>query len=238
MIEGVHYARQSSINGENGRLRPDVVLNLPNRRHVIVDAKAPLQAYLEAVDAPDERTRLDRLKEHAFQIRSHIQQLSAKAYWDKLEASPEFVVMFLPGEVFFSAALESDPALIEFGAEKQVLVATPTTLIALLRAVAYGWKQEQVAESARAVSGLGRELYERVARFARHFVELRRGLETAVEAYNQAAGSLESRVLVTARKFKELGAASDIGLLKPEPIDHAVRMLHAAELEPEPVTHA
>jgi DNA recombination protein RmuC len=238
MIEGVHYARQSSIPGENGRFRPDVVLNLPNRKHVIVDAKAPLQAYLESLDAPDDRTRFEKLKEHAFQIRSHIQQLSAKAYWDKLEASPEFVVMFLPGEVFFSAALEQDAGLIEYGAEKHVLVATPTTLIALLRAVSYGWKQEQVAESARAVSSVGRELYERVNRFARHFVELRRGLLAAVESYNQAAGSLESRVLVTARKFKDLGAASDAELPKPDAIDEAVRLLHAVELEEEPVTHA
>ena len=231
MLEHCHFTEQETIASENGRVRPDVIVNLPGGKHVVVDAKVPLDAYLRALEAPDDEARQRMLAEHARQVRTHMSQLSAKSYFDKVPVTPDFVVMFLPGEMFFSAALEQDPALIEFGVEKRVIPASPTTLIALLRAVAYGWQQEAMEENARKISDLGKNLYEAVRTLGDRFAALGGRLKSTLEAYNDAVGSLEGNVLVKARRFKELQAANGGDEVKTlEPIDRVPRMLQAPEL--------
>jgi DNA recombination protein RmuC len=233
MIEHCDFDEQHTLVSTNGdrRMRPDVIVNLPGGKHVIVDAKAPLDAYLKALEAPDEATRQTLLADHARQVRTHLTQLSAKDYAAHISSSPEFVVMFLPGEMFFSAALEQDPSLIEFGVELRVIPASPTTLIALLRAVAYGWQQEAMEENARKISELGRGLYDAVRVLGGHFDTLGARLKSSLEAYNQAVGSLEGNVLVKARRFKELQATNGADEIKVlEPIDRVPRMLQAREL--------
>jgi DNA recombination protein RmuC len=229
MVEHCDFLEQQTADTDAGRFRPDLLVRLPGGKRVIVDAKAPLTAYLDALDA-DDVTRAARLAEHARQVREHMTKLSTKAYWAQFDSTPEFVVMFLPGEAFFSAALQHDPSLIEFGAGQRVVPASPTTLIALLKAVAYGWRQERIAENAEQISALGRDLYNRLLAMASHFEDVRRGLERAVEAYNKSVGSLESRVLPAARRFKELGAASGEDIDDVQPVQTTPRAIQSPEL--------
>jgi len=221
MVEYCDFAEQQTLDGDQaGRIRPDVIVRLPGGKQIVIDAKAPLDAYLRALEAPSEDARQKLLAEHARQVRNHIGQLSAKSYFDKVASTPEFVVMFLPGEMFFSAALEQDPSLIESGVEKRVIPASPTTLIALLRAVAYGWQQEAVARDAQQIADSGRRLYESIGKLAEHFDRLGSRLRSSIEAYNDAIGSLEGNVLVKARKFKELLAGlhrlREAGVAEPD----------------------
>src|ERR1700728_4568772 len=225
MLPYCDFTEQESVTTESGRLRPDLVVKLPGGKHVVVDAKTPLQAFLDAFETTDEETRRDCLANHARQVRDHMKTLSGKNYWEQFEATPEFVVMFLPGETFFSAALEQDPGLIEQGVLNRVIPASPTTLIALLKAVNYGWNQEKLARNAQQISALGKELHDRLRLLAGHITSVGTGLDRAVEAYNKAVGSLESRVLVSARKFSELGASVAEDIPELEPIETTARAL-------------
>ena len=225
MLPFCDFAEQETLNTSEGRLRPDLIVKLPGGKNVVVDAKTPLQAYLEAIEATDDDVRRLKLVEHARQVRDHMTKLSSKAYWEQFEASPEFVVMFLPGETFFSAALEQDPGLIEQGVGWRVIPASPTTLIALLKAVAYGWNQEKLARNAQEISALGKELHDRLRSLFGHLEAAGKGLDRAVECYNKAIGTLESRVMVSARKFGELGAAVTEEIPEIEPIETTARTL-------------
>jgi DNA recombination protein RmuC len=225
MLPYCDFAEQETITSDAGRFRPDLVVKLPGGKNVVVDAKSPLQAFLEAFETTDEEARRKALLNHARQVRDHMAMLSSKKYWEQFEATPEFVVMFLPGETFFSAALEQDPGLIEQGVLQRVIPASPTTLIALLKAVAYGWNQEKLARNAQQISALGKELHERLRKLAGHITGVGANLDRAVEAYNQAVGSLENRVLVSARKFSELGASVAEDIPELEPIETTARAL-------------
>ncbi|XTI72591.1 DNA recombination protein RmuC [Acidithiobacillus sp. AC3] len=239
MVAHCDFVEQASMSSEEGIQRPDLLVRLPGDKQIVVDAKAPLNAYLQAVEARDDAERQGHLHKHAAELRTHLQQLGRKGYWQQLPGSPEFVVLFLPGEDFFSAALQADPGLIEYGMEQKVIVATPTTLIALLRAAAYGWRQEAVAANAQAVSALGRELHDRLLTLTGHWAKLGRNLHSAVQSYNQATASLETRVLVSARKFPELGATSgDRELSLLEPVELQVRDLQQHEAGEAGITSA
>lgn len=232
MLNHCDFEEQVSSSNNEGKLRPDLIINLPGQKKIIVDAKAPLAAYLEALEAKDEDQRQAKLKDHARQVRAHIKALAKRSYYEQFQPAPEFVVLFLPGETFFSAALEQDPSLLEAGVEERIILATPTTLIALLRAVAYGWRHEHLAQNAKEISELGRELHKRLSDMADHFARLGKNLGGAIQSYNQAMGSFEHRVLASVRKFKDLGSVSHAAeIVSLDPLDHIPRELQAPELK-------
>jgi DNA recombination protein RmuC len=225
MLEYCDFLEQESVPTEDGRIRPDLIVRLPGRRTIVVDAKVPFDAFYESISTTDDEIRGRKLREHARLVRTHISSLSRKSYWESLQPTPEFVLLFLPGETFYSAALENDPKLIEDGVRQGVIIATPTTLIALLKAVSYGWRQEQMATNAQEVSRLGKNLYDRLRIFTSYFADIGKGLDRALESYNRGVGSLEARVLVTARRFKERGAIAGEEIEVLEPIDKSARAL-------------
>ncbi len=236
MLPYCDFEEQKSVATEEGRLRPDLVVRLPGGKNVVVDAKTPLQSYLNALETQDEEARRACLADHARQTRDHMGKLGSKAYWDHLQPTPEFVVMFLPGETFFSAALEQDPGLIEQGVNQRVILASPTTLIALLQAIAYGWRQEKIAESAQIISDLGKQLYERLRGMTAHFEDVGSSLDRAVEHYNKAVASLETRVLVSARRLAETGTPIKEEIPELAPIEKNTRALQTAELKARAVS--
>jgi len=232
MVRYCDFAEQSPVAGDETTLRPDLIVNLPGGKHVVVDAKAPLQGVLDAYQARDEDERQQHLRDHARLLRRHVKALADKAYWAGLDSAPDIVVMFLPGEHLYGAALEADPALIEDAMARRVLIATPTTLLAMLRAVAYGWQQERVAESAQAISELGRELHGRLVKLSTLLSTLGTRLNSTVRAYNDAVGSYEARVLPAARRFEDHGSvAAGRELPELEPVTVSARSVHAAELD-------
>jgi DNA recombination protein RmuC len=230
MLQRCDFDEQPGIVSENGRLRPDLIVHLPGGKQIVVDAKTPLEAFLDAQECSDDEPRAARLQAHARQVREHMDRLGSKAYWDQLPNSPEMVVMFLPGETLFSSALQQDLTLIEHGLEQKVLLASPITLIALLTTVAHSWRHEALTENYREVARLGKEFYERLATFADRFDDLRKRLDGAVQAYNEAAGSLESRVLVSARRLRELDVTTAAELPLADPIERVPRVLKQAGL--------
>ncbi len=232
MLEHCDFEEQVTAVGDEGRVRPDMVVHLPGAKQVVVDAKVPLQAFLDANDATDEESRRLHLVNHGRQLRTHVDSLAKKTYWQQFENSPEFVVAFIPGDALLAVALENDPSLLEHAMVSRVMLATPTTLIALLRTVAYGWQQESLAENAREVQHMGRDLYTRLANFGEHLARTGRSLTGAVESYNKAVGSLERKVLPQARRFKELGVVGggDKEIPDLEQLDAVVRRPQSVEL--------
>ena len=231
MTEHVDFVEEQTIQGDGGRLRPDVIVRLPGGKSVVVDAKTPLEAYLTAIEAGDEDTRERHMADHARQVRDHVRTLGSRDYWKALPVTPDFVVMFVPGEAFFAAAIESDPNLFEQAVRQRVLISTPTTFIALVKAIAYGWQQEKLAENAQAVASHARDLFERIKVFGGHMGDLGRSLRQTVDRYNKGVGSLEGRVLPAARKFESLGVApAGTSIPEMEPIELEARELQSAEL--------
>ena len=229
MSQHCDFDEQETMTTETGRQRPDMIVNLPGGRRIVVDAKVPLQAFLDAASATNEEERHTQLARHAQLVRAHMNQLASRGYSEQFDFSPEVVVLFLPGESFFAAALEEDRTLIEDSMERRVILSTPTTFIALLKSIAYGWRQEKMAENAQAISELGKQLYERIKTFVGHFEGVGGALGRAVDAYNKATGSLESRVLPSARRFKDMGAATGEEIIAVEPVDESPRALALPE---------
>ena len=233
MVEHCDFTTQETVDSGDGRIRPDVVVNLPGARQIVIDAKAPATAILEAVNCDDAARRRELCREHVTQVRRHLDLLSRKAYWEQFAQAPDFVVLFLPAEAFYSMALEIDPRLFEESFAQRVLITTPTTLVALLKAVAYGWRQEHVARNAQEVAELGKELYDRIRTLGEHFEDVGKGLTRAVTSYNRAVGSLENRVLPSARRFEDLGVtdstdAKELAMLQS--IELTARLPNAPEL--------
>ncbi len=235
MLDHCDFGEQVTATNEQRRFRPDLVVKLPGEKNIVIDSKAPLTANLAALEASDEATRAARLADHARQIRQHIDSLGEKAYWAQFQPTPEFVVLFLPGEVFFRAALDGDPELIDYGVAQKVIVASPTTLIALLKAVAYGWNQKNLAGGARKIGEAGKILYDRLCTMTSHFVDIGRKLGGAVESYNKAVGSMERSVFPIARKFADLDKSLDAGqLAEPPQLERSPRQLEAPDWSNEP----
>ena len=234
MVERCDFTEQLQVDSAEGALRPDLIVHMPEGRELVVDAKAPLDAYLEAIDAETEEQRLDALRRHAAQVEARVRALASKAYWQQFERSPEFAVLFLPGDQFLSAALAQNPQLVDSAIERGVIIATPSTLIALLKTVAYGWRQADVAANAVLIRDLGQELYRRMGAFGGHLARLGNRLGGAVDSYNSAVGSLERSVLPQARRFTELGVTSDAALESLEPIDKLARQPASADALPAP----
>ncbi len=233
MLRHCDFAEQAALGSEESSLRPDLIISMPGGKHVVVDAKAPLQGVLDAYEARDEETRVRHLRDHARLLRKHVKALSDKAYWSQLDSAPDFVVLFLPGEHLYGAALEADPVLLEDAMAQRVLIATPTTLLAMLRSIGYGWQQERVAESAQAISDLGRDLHGRLAKLSALMSTLGTRLNSTVRAYNETVGSYEARVMPGARRFAEHGAVSEgRALPQLEQVTVSARTVHSAEVEP------
>ena len=230
LLEGTHFDIKESARTEDGRLTPDVLVRLPGGKTVVVDAKVPLAAYLDAMECEDDAQRDVKLRDHARQVKDHINRLANKAYWTHFQPAPDIVVMFVPGEALLAAALQHDASLLDFSMAKGVMLASPLSLNALLRAVAYGWQQETIAKNAQEISELGRALYDRIAKLAEHFENVGKSLAKSVQCYNQAVGTLESRVLVTARRLKDKGVTPSEEFAELETVDQIPRMLGAPEL--------
>jgi len=227
------FTEQQSVDTEKGKVRPDMIVHLPMEREIVVDSKVSLEAYLDAVSASADDIRKAKMEKHAQQVRAHMIKLGSKEYWSQFRKSPEFVVLFIPGESFLSSALEADNSLIEDGIQRRVIIATPTTLVALLRAIAYGWRQEQMTKNAQAISELGRQLYERMNTLAQHFDNIGSSLEKSIAAYNKAVASLETRILPSVRRFKELGATGAEEIPVIEQIDQTPRNVSILESDLE-----
>jgi DNA recombination protein RmuC len=232
MLSHCDFDEEVSVNVQDGRLRPDMVVRLPGGRRVVVDAKTPLKALLDAANSPDEATREALMHDFGRHVREHVTKLSAKAYWQQFDQTPDFVIMFLPGESFYRTAVEREPALLELSAGQRVILASPMLLITVLKTISVCWREEKVAESARAVSELGRELYERLAVLSEHFATVGKRLDSTVQAYNQSVGSFERRVLVQARRFTEHGIGSSRELVSPTAIERSAQIPQTAELPP------
>ncbi len=230
LVEHCDFTTQTSIAGEDSRLRPDLIVHLPGRRKIVIDAKTPLDSYLQAIETEDDETKNRLLTEHSRQLERHISQLASKAYWDELEESPEFVLLYIPLESLFSTALRHNPGLMEKGIQKKVILATPTTLIALLKAVDYGWRQEKMAENTEQIAAMGKDLYDRLFKLADHFARLGTTLDRAVQAYNDTVGSFERRVVVQAKRFKELGVPAKEEISEVRWIDRTARRLERRDL--------
>ena len=233
MAEHCDFDEQVTAESDHGRQRPDLIVRLPADREIVVDAKVSLEAYLDAAAAESEAERKSAMSRHAMQVRSHMNSIADKRYWAQFSRAPEFVVMFIPGESFLAAAADADTSLLEDGLKRSVVLATPTTLIALLRAVAYGWRQERITQNAQEISELGKTLYDRMRKLAEYLNEIGKGLSGANQAYNRAVGSLEARVLPAARKFRDLGSATGSEVPSVDPIETVPRSLTAPELVDE-----
>ncbi|MEN8108518.1 MAG: DNA recombination protein RmuC [Pseudomonadota bacterium] len=229
MVDHCDFIEQESVDSDTGRLRPDMVIRLPDRRDIVVDAKTPLDAYLSAIEATEDDTRKAQLQRHARNVRQRIRELAGKAYWDQFKDSPDFVVLFIPGEQFLAAALEIDHKLLEDALAEHVILATPSSFVALLRAVAYGWRQEALAKNAEIIREIGQELYTRLATFSEHMARLGRSLDSGIDTFNKAVGSFDTRILPSARKFVELGISAKKEVAELNPVERATRQIEAPE---------